>query len=136
MKEAYKENIIIAATVLRFHNNTRDPFIIAKSQGIEIVYCDLDPAVMKGSSYYSETQKIIKINQNCNYNQQRIICAHELGHIILQHMGNAYYKDNDIEREYCANLFAVTLLFNNFDFNCDLTEIPGYALQLILDINL
>lgn len=136
MTKECKKNIIIAANVLRFYNNTRDPFIIAKSQGIDIVYCDIDTTVMKGASYYSESTKIITINKNYNYDKQKVICAHELGHIVLKHMGNAYYKDNDLEREDCANLFAVTLLFNNFDFICDLTEIPSYALQQILDINL
>lgn len=130
------ENIIVTSTILRFHNNTRDPFVIAEKQGIKITYCDLDPAIIKGSSYYSETKKEIRINKNFSYDKQKIICAHELGHIILKHMGNAYYKDNDLEREYCANLFAVTLLFNNFDFNCSLTELTSYELQIILDTNL
>lgn len=136
MTEECKENIIITATILRFYNNTRDPFTIAKAQGINIVYCDLDPKIMKGSSYYSEAKKEIRINKKYSYDKQKIICAHELGHIILKHMGNAYYKDNDLEREYCADLFAVTLLFNKFDFNCSLTELTSYELKLILDTNL
>lgn len=136
MKKEYKEEIIIAATVLRFYKNTRDPFVIARALGIDIVYCDVDLSVLKGYSYIGQERKEIKINSRYNFEKQKIICAHELGHIVLEHMGKTYYMDNDLEKEYCANLFAVALLFNNLDFNCSLMEMSNYTLQSILNLNL
>lgn len=133
MTKEEKEKIIIAANILRFHQNTRNPFIIAESLGINIVYCDIDFSILKGYSYNG---KKIKINSRYNDTEQKVICAHELGHFVSEHIGKTAFKDNDLEREYCANLFAVALLFNEFDFNCNLTEMSNYTLQSILDMNL
>lgn len=136
MLKQHKEDIIATAIILRCNYNTKDPFLIAKRLGIEIVYVDVDKKILKGASYYSDTRKEIKLNSNYTPCQQRVICAHELGHIILEHTGKNYYKGADSQKEYCANLFAVALLFNKYSFNCELTDMSGYTLNLILEMNL
>lgn len=130
-----KENIIGTALLLRYTHNTKDPLEIAKRLNIKIVYTDVNFDLLPGKSYSGKTNEIM-INKNCTYMQKIIIGAHELGHIVLEHTGNTYYKDHDFDKEYCANLFAVALLFNRNTFKYDLTEMTSYMLSSILELNL
>ncbi len=130
-----KENIIATALLLRYTYNTKDPFEIAKHLNIKISYTDVGIDKIQGKSYNGKTNEII-INRKCTHIQKLIIGSHELGHIVLEHTGNAYYKDHNFEREDCANLFAVALLFNRYAFNCDLTEMTSYMLSSILEMNM
>ena len=68
-----------------------------------------------GQSMILRGKPIIFVNRNCNLQRQRFTVAHELGHILLGHVGK--YKlvnrepspnDNPIEHE--ANIFASRLL--------------------------
>lgn len=133
MKEADKRDIMDSALVLRRWRNTKNPFIVAEAMGIEIEYVNIDISILEGYSYYSKTKMQIKINSNLNKKRQMSICAHELGHIVLEHTGVTYYKDNDLEKEYCANLFGVAFLYllNGYDYD-DIINLPNYALQTIL----
>ncbi len=135
MQLSDKIDIINSALVLRQWQNTQDPFVIAKTMGIDIIYCDVDLSIMKGYSYYSKTKMEIKINSNISRRQQMSICAHELGHIIFRHTGKSYYKDDNLDREYCANLFAVAFLYlyNRYKYKNDIIDLSNYSLQTILD---
>jgi len=132
-----KIDIINSALVLRQWKNTQDPFVIAKAMGIDIIYCDVGLSVMKGYGYYGKTTKEIKINSNISRKQQISICAHELGHIVFEHTGKSYYKDNNIDREYCANLFAVSFLYlyNRYKYMNDIINLSNFELQNILERN-
>lgn len=132
-----KTDIVNSALVLRQWKNTQDPFIVAEAMGIAVKYIDVGLSIMKGSIYYSGKANIeLKINSNISNKEQKSVCAHELGHFILKHTGKNYYKDNNLEREYCANLFAVSFLYlyNRYKCKNDIINLTNYALQTILDI--
>ncbi len=103
--------------------NTRDPFIIADQLGIQLLFEPL--ASVRG--YYSRTHRIkfIHINQDLSREQQRQVCAHELGHAILHAesntpflRANTLYSVNKLETE--ANRFMALLLY-------PASEIRNYA---------
>lgn len=136
MELADKDDIINSALVMRNWKNTQDPFVIAEAMGINVIYCDVDLSVMKGYAYYSESKKEIKINCNISKKQQISVCAHELGHVIFEHVGKSYYQDDNLDREYCANLFAVSFLYlYNKYYKSDIIDLSNYSLQTILDLN-
>ena len=73
-----------------------------------------------------------------NKKQQNILAAHELGNALL-HKDNYYNQFGDsrnYKQEYEANLFAVALLFNKEDFNCNICLLDNYELKFILDYNI
>lgn len=94
----------------------------AEIVGAEIIYEELSPKIsglvieINDSNY----QYLIGININKHFNHRRFTIAHELGHIILNHLkkqqimceigllNNKNKKIDDFERE--ANIFASELL--------------------------
>lgn len=77
----------------------------------------------------------ILINKKYDIKSRKILCAHELGHIIL-HKGNNRFKGDNLEYEYEANLFAVALLFSEEDFSMKFVEMSSFTLQTILELNI
>lgn len=136
MKKELLEKIIDASVIYRCFTNSRDPFVIAKALGIDIYFLDYDFSVLRGCSYFSKNIKEIKINAKYGDVERKIICAHELGHYVADHIGRNEFKGANPDKEHCANLFAVALLFDWSEFNCRLTDMSSYALQSILDKNL
>lgn len=135
MELSDKNDIIDSALVLRQWKNTQNPFVIAKAMDIDITYCNVELSVMEGCSYYSKTYKEIKLNENLSEQKKINVCAHELGHITFEHTGKIYYKDNNRDKEYCANLFAVSFLYlyNVYKYKNDIINLSNYSLQTILD---
>ncbi len=95
--------------------NQRDPFILAKKLGIEIIENDLEEVY----GYYTQINRIkfILINSKLSESEKKFVCSHELGHAILHskittpclmHLKNL----NDIKIECEANKFAVQLLMD------------------------
>ncbi len=87
---------------------------ICKRLGIVVKYYDGD-AGGDGYSTYIKNRPTIFVNRNCSEARQRFIAAHELGHILLGHVGvyelanrEPAPTDNPIEHE--ANVFASRLL--------------------------
>ena len=78
---------------------------------------------------------IIIINGRYEHKSQLVLCAHELGHALLHSddINNfAVTSKNAFKNvEYEANLFAVSLLFNESDLN-----ISNYLLKQVLDYNI
>lgn len=97
---------------------TRDPFQLVLACNIKLLYADLGH--VGGFYQYYKRSKLITINQNLNEQQQREVCAHELGHALLHPKQNkfflhqnTYQNSNKLERE--ANLFAACLLIDEND---------------------
>lgn len=93
----------------------RDPFLLAKKLGINVIENDLGEVY----GYYTQIRRInfILINSNLSELEKRFVVAHELGHAILHskittpclmHLKNI----NDIKIECEANKFAVKLLID------------------------
>ena len=88
---------------------------ICKQIGIPVKFADLQ-GDSDGYTFIYKGQPIIVVNQNCKrISRLRFTVAHELGHIILGHVGKyalvnrePSQNDNPIEQE--ANIFASRLL--------------------------
>lgn len=88
---------------------------LCKKLGIEVKLAKID-SESDGFSFMKDGSPIIVLNANCTSTSRlRFTCAHELGHIILGHVGvyelvnrEPSPSDNRIEHE--ANVFASRLL--------------------------
>lgn len=117
--------IIIYEIVERLtkENETCDPFKIAEALGALIVYVPL----VKVNGFYQryQDQDIIYINQDLTEEEQILVCAHELGHMILHNDINSIFLETTLKvnglYELEANAFAVQLLQEYLNLN---EEIP------------
>ncbi|WP_335941845.1 ImmA/IrrE family metallo-endopeptidase [Fusobacterium polymorphum] len=114
-----KLNIKLRVLNLIARHRTRNPFKLARLLNIEIVYEDLGE--VRGFFKKILRRKFIFINNKLSEFDQKLVCAHELGHAVL-HFSNRiqFLIDNTkllrksrIEDE--ANLFASWLLFPSDD---------------------
>lgn len=92
---------------------TNEPAELAECMGINILYEFL--ADVQGYYVKSKDYKFIVVNNNLDYYDQRVVIAHELGHVILHPTLNSYFlKSNTYmstdKYEYQANYFAANLL--------------------------
>ena len=108
-------------------HGTRDPFELLDALRVQVrFYFDLHRT--KGFSRYFLRQYFVGINGNLPKEEQRIVAAHELGHIVLHAealrdsplFDTAVY-DKRSSTEYEANLFAADLLLRDED----VTEAAG-----------
>ena len=102
-------------------HGTRDPFELLDAMHVQVrFYFDLHST--KGFSRYFLRQYFVGINGNLPREEQRIVAAHELGHIVLHAQAlkssplfdTAVY-DKRSGTEYEANLFAADLLLRDED---------------------
>lgn len=87
---------------------------LCRSMEIEIRYIDVENG-NDGWCQIVNGQPFIFISKNCSEQRQRFTAAHELGHILLGHVGKyelvnrePSVNDNPIEQQ--ANVFAARLL--------------------------
>ena len=99
-------------TIQRF--GTHDPFDICNQLGIVILYLPLGR--MRGYCYSNENGKVVVLHDGLAEHEARVVCAHELGHVLLHPNLNRIYLDTstfvcerNLENE--VNAFAVCLLF-------------------------
>lgn len=115
-------------------HGTRDPFELLDAMHVQIrFYFDLH--CTKGFSRYFLRQYFVGINGNLPEPEQRIVAAHELGHIVLhaQELRTAPLFDTAVydkrsSTEYEANLFAADLLLRDEDV-MEAAEMPGTDLD-------
>ena len=97
-------------------HGTRDPFELLDAMHVQVrFYFDLHST--KGFSRYFLRQYFVGINGNLPGEEQRIVAAHELGHIVLhaQALKSSAVYDKRSGTEYEANLFAADLLLRDED---------------------
>ena len=108
------------AKLIRRHR-TRDPFELMDALHVQVrFYYDLTGT--KGFTRYFLRQYFVGINGNLSASEQRVVAAHELGHIVLHAealktaplFDTAVY-DKRSNTEYEANLFAADLLIADED---------------------
>ncbi len=108
---------------------TRDPFELLDAMHVQVrFYYDLTRT--KGFSRYLLRQYFVGINGNLPESEQRVVAAHELGHIVLhaQELRTAPLFDTAVydkrsSTEYEANLFAAELLIRDEEvMECALQE--------------
>lgn len=93
--------------------NTRNPFEIINNLNVIVIFYPLKG--VKGFYQYFQRNNIIYIDNDLSENEQKVVCAHELGHMFLHKKCNAIFMDtrthfvtNKYENE--ANTFAAELL--------------------------
>lgn len=130
------QSIILYTNVLVNTYKTNNPFILAEKLSYKVCFIDTDTFIKANTCKTQNGNKIILINSRFNDITKKVLCAHELGHAVLHHKRKCGYKDNDLVIEYEANLFAVSLLFDQKDFNMPFNKMSNYILQSILDKNI
>jgi Zn-dependent peptidase ImmA (M78 family) len=117
--------IINEVDELKRKYGTNNPFEIAESEGIIILYEPLGS--IRG--YYNKyaRQKFIHINEKLDEMQRLVTCGHELGHAKLHpdantpfFRNNTFYSINKLERQ--ANKFDAHLII-------DVDNIDSYLLK-------
>ena len=112
----------IVKNIIREHNST-NPFYIAKELGAVILLVPLK----KVNGFYQRYlgQDIIYVNEDLTEEEQILVCAHELGHLVLHNDINSIFLEStkQVESRYEleANFFACMLLKEDLNLN---TEIP------------
>lgn len=130
---------IVESTVKKY--NTRSPYELADYLDINIIRCEL--GTIRG--YYFKKYRIKQILLNCNleYNMEKFVLAHEVGHSIMHPDINTNFWNEctslptkRLEME--ANKFAVELLIpnefilENWQYTTSqLARITGYSEELI-----
>lgn len=93
--------------------NSRNPLEIIKNLNVILVYYPLKD--VRGFYQFFQRNNIIYIDDNLPENEQIIVCAHELGHMLLHKNSNALFMDTrthfvTTKYENEANTFAAELL--------------------------
>ena len=107
-----------ARTLVKRHG-TRNPFIIADEMGVHIRFRN-DFAKLKGFYKVIDRSRFIFINASLDEHEQRVICAHELGHDSLHRtlakfgiLQELMLCDMKSRPEYEANVFAAEILLDD-----------------------
>lgn len=88
---------------------------LCQGMGIQVGYFDPEPGGSDGFSLTLGGRVGIAVSRRCSVERQRFTCAHELGHILLGHLGaaglvNREPDPGDDPLEQAANVFASRLL--------------------------
>lgn len=106
-------NIKQKANLLAKRYNSRNPFEIIKNLNVILVYYPLKD--VRGFYQFFQRNNIIYIDENLTESEQIVVCAHELGHMLLHKNSNALFMDTrthfvTTKYENEANAFAAELL--------------------------
>lgn len=116
---------------------TKNPYTICELKNIEILYDDLEPDV-RGFYQYYKRKSLIHLNIHLPEEMQRVVLAHELGHVVM-HKGyncvflsrHTYMTKNIYEHQ--ANLFSAELLLPN-RIPCDYRDMSYQQLAAIYQV--
>lgn len=123
---------VLAQKAAKKHN-TRDPFRIADDLGMVVVSAPL--VGIRGLRQYVNRRVVIYINNSLDENQQRLVCAHELGHHYCHRGMNRYFMDRNTNMvagkyENEAHRFALELLCTDEELlpflNRSITDAAAY----------
>ncbi|NFB30181.1 ImmA/IrrE family metallo-endopeptidase [Clostridium botulinum] len=128
-----EEIIRLAQKIKNKHGN--NCFEICSTLGIKINYTKLKPNIYPAYSLKIKETPVIILNEHFTLKSQNILCAHELGHVLMHddRLLNQFGDENNGIEEYQANLFAVALLFDQDDLEINLMD--NYLLKGLLDMN-
>lgn len=114
------------AVTLSHKYKTCSPFDLCDYLGIIVIYQEL-PESVRGFFVKILKDFVVVINNTVDEDEARVVCAHELGHIMLHSDTNSVSLNSrtclctsKYERE--ADLFAVNLLLQNEMFSLEINE--------------
>ncbi|WP_338630606.1 ImmA/IrrE family metallo-endopeptidase [Clostridium baratii] len=130
------EIIQLAKNLKELYGN--NPIDICNKLNIKINYIKLRPSIYPAYTIKLSEKPVINLNSHFTDLSQKVLCAHELGHALMHEdkLINEFNDDNNGIYEYEANLFAVSLLFNEKDFNIEFSNMDNYLLKGLLDMNI
>lgn len=110
------DNIKRLADRIAHKYRSRDPFEIIQGMNAFLVYTHLEG--IRGLYQYFQRNHIIYIDDSLPDREQRFVCAHEMGHMLLHRKMNAVFMDrhtflNRNKFEIEANMFAMDLLVSD-----------------------
>jgi Zn-dependent peptidase ImmA (M78 family) len=111
----------------------RNPFELCKCLEIKVIFSDLGDEVKGFFQRTVEGYEIIHINERLSEEEQRYICAHELGHAILHtDISLSFFIENRLQvknkYEIQADMFAAELLIED---NLTPVEYSGLNIEQI-----
>ena len=113
-----RERIASLADELAHRHETRNPFEIARAEGISVVSCP-DFKKLKGMYKVILDRRFVFLNAALSRREARMVLAHELGHDALHRemaesnvVQDFFLLDMTLKPEYEANLFAANLLIS------------------------
>lgn len=121
--------------------DTRSPYELADLMGIQIVKCEL--GTIRGYYFKKFRLKLILLNYNLEYDEERFVLAHEIGHSVMHPDTNTNFWERytflSTQRlEIEANKFAIELLIPNEVIlenwrytTSQLARLTGYSEELI-----
>lgn len=133
-----RQEIVDLATDLKRFYHTCDPFKIAEIFGIRVIESDSCFKNFKAHAIkFNNYAPYIVINAKFSDVAKKVLCAHELGHVLLHegtvnNFADVTHRIN-MTAEYEANLFALALLEDQENLNTPMEEITPYLLQNIVE---
>ena len=127
-------------SLVRKHK-TRDPFEIIENLNAIVVFHPLQG--VRGFYQYFQRNNIIYIDETLSEHEQRLVCAHELGHMLLHKKSNAIFMDsrtqlNTTKYEIEADRFAMNLIMSDEEIEehlylttAQFSRLFGYSKKLI-----
>ena len=117
------DHIFAQAEQLRKKYRTRDPFEALEGMNVEIMFTDAFACDgLKGFCTIQNRIKYVVINERLSDEDQRVVAAHELGHLVVHNtdLKIGTFRDNDIymatgKKEREANFFAADFLIADED---------------------
>ena len=117
------DHIFAQAERLRKKYRTRDPYEALEEMNVVIMYSNAFARDgLKGFCTIQNKTKYVVINEHLSEEEQRVVAAHELGHIVVHNtdLKIGAFKDNDIymatgKKEREANFFAADFLIADED---------------------
>lgn len=116
--------------------NTNNPFEICEQMDISVRKKTFNPSFKAIFVYACEDHPIITINDGYMEKSKHILCAHELGHIVLGHEGVNNFESENLKAEREANLFALYMLFDENEFDIKFENMSSYLIKVTLDKNI
>lgn len=106
---------MLADKIAKRHS-TRDPFQIASDLGFIVVFAPLKE--VRGFQQRILRRNLVYINSDLDETQQRLVCAHELGHYFLHRGTNRIFMDRSTDfvsqkTENEAHKFSVDLIYSD-----------------------
>ena len=97
-------------------HKTRNPFEIIK--GLNVILVPVPLEGVRGFYQYFQRNNIIYIDDSLPEHEQILVCAHELGHMLLHKKANALFMDtytgfNTTKYEKEADMFSMELLVSD-----------------------
>lgn len=116
----------------------KDPFKICSMYKLDIKQTHLKPEIYKAYTFNLGEKHCIVLNDNFTIQSQKVLCAHELGHVLMHSnkIINQFEDEHNGIYEFEANLFATALLFDENDFDLPFRKMDNYLLKGLLDYNI